>query len=234
MDDGSAAEYIMQALEGSARKEILSQPAADVRSAQIIFDIIEDTFGDKRGLSTLLSSFHGRRQGMAEGVLEYAQSLQLLREKINNAAEGTISNTTLRDRFVDGLYPQSLRRDIRRFVRENEGVSFHQARAEAQRWMREDSEADSHLEQVIATPAPKELEELKTQLTTLMKKTEELQAQLIQQTSQQSGRKPQCWYCHKPGHRQMECRSRLRDNAPMVQRGQPSRPQGRGSGNQGN
>ena len=33
-----------------------------------------------------------------------------------------------------------------------------------------------------------------------------------------SGNAFKCWYCRKPGHQQKECRSRIRDGAPMVNR----------------
>ena len=71
------------------------------------------------------------------------------------------------DRFIDGLHPPSLRR----YAREHDDVTFHQARAEAQRWMREDVD-------VVQPQHSKEVEELRAQVAALTAKTAELQAEL--------------------------------------------------------
>ena len=72
----------------------------------------------------------------------------MLSTEVNEAKAGTVTDEMLRDRFVDGLHPSSLRRDIRRFVRERDGATFQQARAEALRWTREDSEVEVRTERV--------------------------------------------------------------------------------------
>ena len=91
-----------------------------------------------------------------------------------------MSDEMLQDRFVDGLYPSCLHRDIQRFVRERDGATFQKARAEALRWMREDNEVEERTEQVQAAPSPtcQELKELCAQLAVLTTKTEELQTAL--------------------------------------------------------
>ena len=128
----------------------LRQEGVDLRWSrpQKFLAILKEAFGDQRGLSALLTAFLCRRQGIYERVLEYAQSLVMLSTEVNEAKAGTVTDEMLRDRFVDGLYPSSLRRDIRRFVRERDGATFQQARAEALRWTREDSEVEVRTEQV--------------------------------------------------------------------------------------
>ena len=88
---------------------MLSRPA--VTTAAEGLAILKETF------AALLTAFHSRRQGVYERVLEYAQSLVMLSTNVNEAKAGTVNDEMIRDRFVYGLHPSSLRRDIRRFVR---------------------------------------------------------------------------------------------------------------------
>jgi len=57
MEDGATVEWIIQALEGSARREVLTRPTGEADTAA---QVLAGTFGDQRGLSALLTSFHGR------------------------------------------------------------------------------------------------------------------------------------------------------------------------------
>ena len=138
----------------------------------------------------------------------------MLSTKVNEAKAGTVSDEMLRDPFVDGLYLLSLRRDIQRFVREHDGATFQQARAEALRWMREDNEVEVRTEQVQAAPSPtcQELKELRAQIAALTPKTEELQTALQQPALAQPPPRVQsvCHWCRKPGHLHCDCRARRR------------------------
>ena len=90
----------------------------------------------------------------------------MLTTKLNAAQADAVNPAMFCDCFIDGLHPPSLRRDIRRYAREHADVTFHQARAEAQRWMREDADVEVRAEKVlVAQPQhSKELEELRTQV----------------------------------------------------------------------
>ena len=82
------------------------RPAGEATTAAEVLAILKETFGDQRDL---LTTFHSRRQGICERVVEYAQSLVMLSIKVNEAKAGTVNDEMLRDRFVDGLHPPSLR-----------------------------------------------------------------------------------------------------------------------------
>ena len=139
---------------------------------------------------------------MGESVVGYAQHLLMLTTKLNAAQADAVNPAMLCDRFIDGLHPPSLRRDIRRYAREHAGVTFHQARAEAQRWMREDADVEVRAEQVlVAQPQhSKEVEELRAQVAAL---TAELQAEL-QHQSTRAPRPTVCYWCEQPGRFQLE------------------------------
>ena len=186
--------------------------------------VLAATFGDHRGLAALLTSFHGRRQGMGESVVGHAQHLLMLTTKLNAVKADAVNPAMLRDRFTDGCTPippsrhSSLRHD---------DVTFHQTRAGAQRWMHEDADVEVRAEQVlVAQPQhSKEVEELRAQVAALTAKTAELRHQ-----STRAPRPKICYWCEQPGHFQQDCVERHQ----YVQRQQgprasfnPSRPQPR-------
>jgi hypothetical protein len=78
LQDGAAVEFIISALSGTARQEIIGQADDEIATPEQVLTILEETFGDRRGLQTLLSNFHSCRQGRTEGVVEFAQRLQQL------------------------------------------------------------------------------------------------------------------------------------------------------------
>jgi len=142
LEEGTAVEWLILTLDGSALREVLIRAAGEADTAAQVLVVLAATFGDH--LSALLTSFHGRRQGMGESVVGY---LLMLTTKLNAAQADAVNPAMLCDRFIDGLHPPSLRRDIRRYAREHADVTFHQARAEAQRWMREDADVEVRAEQ---------------------------------------------------------------------------------------
>ena len=89
----------------------------------------------------------------------------MLTTKLNAAQADDVNPAMLCYCFIEGLHPPSVRRDIRRYAREHDDVTFHQARAEAQRWMHEDADVEVRAEQVlVAQPKhSKEVEELRAQ-----------------------------------------------------------------------
>lgn len=232
---GEAVEWVLQALEGAARQEILSRPEEEISTVEKILGVLEETFGDHRGIATLLSSFYGRRQGRLEPVLDYAQCLQQLANQISGKGPSSIPPHSLRDRFVEGLYIPALRRDIRRYVRETAAVTFSMARAEALRWMREDYDAEEagtvHLEQINSGKQPDQLAELTRKVDMLLQEKAErdqetanlrdenkrlrTEIQAASQWDHSSRGAPRfsgaCFYCKKGGHKKAECRKRLRD-----------------------
>ena len=216
-------------LEGSARREVLTRAAGEADTAAQVLAVLAATFGDH--LSALLTSFHGRRQGMGESVVGYTQHLLMLATKLNAAQADAVNPAMLCDRFIDGLHPPSLRRDIRRYAREHDDVTFHQARAEAQRWMREDADVEVRAEQVlVAQPQhSKEVQELRAQVAALTAKTAELQAELRHQSTRAPRPKVRYW-CEQPGHFQQDCAERRqyvqRQPGPRTSFN-PSRPQPR-------
>ena len=76
----------------------------------------------------------------------------------------------------------SLKRDIKRYIRENAGATFADVTREALRWMREDSCPDFTAEQLQAVPRNDSLHRLETQIAALSTETASLKQQLQHQS----------------------------------------------------
>ncbi|XP_070184086.1 uncharacterized protein [Littorina saxatilis] len=224
---GEGAEWLIQSLAGAARKEVNLHPPQATATADLVLTILQDTFGDHASSSSLLSSFFTRYQGQEEGLLSYAHSLQSLHVKINSVVPDTLTDDALRDHFIDGLFLHPLRRDLLRFVRGREAVTFAAVRAEALRWMRED--VDVVADQ--ATPVSKErsagLSRLQVPVNELAVSSAELRAALDQHPraaprQQQPSAKPRCWLCNRHGHLQSRCPTKRHGSQQPLSWRQPS------------
>nr|KAG5700403.1 hypothetical protein BaRGS_010316 [Batillaria attramentaria] len=198
LSDGAATEFVLGALTGCAKAEILSRPANTRSSAGAILDLIRAEFGDHRDLVTLLADFHGRRQGVAEGVYQCAHAV-LAAARVNAKRTDTLSEDLIRDRFADGLHPPELRRDVRRYIRGKPGTTFQEAKAEALRWMREDS-APTETLQLQLSAMSAEIVQLRLTVAALSARLEKPQepAETIPDTSA-------CNWCDQAGHSESDC-----------------------------
>ena len=178
MPEAAAASWILASLEGQARDQVLSLEASDIDTPEKIFAILKRHWGEHRDASTLCGAFYKRQQGRAESVAEYAAALRRLWGKANIAAPATLSPTALRDVFANGLTPTSMRRDVKRFLREREEATFEDAVEEAQRWMREDDDTAVTQQQVLPDPS---LARLESQLAALTTETASLKQSLQEQ-----------------------------------------------------
>ena len=130
MDDGVAVEWVLQALQGSARREVLDSLKRGVRSAEDILSVLQGTFEDRQTVTHLLANFYGMRQG-STSLLNFAQQLQQLGQRINRQRPGAIPDPLLRDQFLEGVANLDLRRELRRHLRDKPESTFLSVRAEA-------------------------------------------------------------------------------------------------------
>ena len=180
LQDAAAATWIISALEGHARQEIIRLPAEEINSPNKIYKIIEQTWGEQRDGNTLASAFYRRQQGLTETVTEYANSLQSLWAKANVAQEGILDAKSLRNQYASGLHPPALRKDIRRLMREKPTSTFEEVMTEAQRWMREDSLDAAATDQLLTTPSNEAIARLEGQIASLTTETASLRQTLHQ------------------------------------------------------
>ena len=198
---------------------------------------LELNWGEQRDTSMLAAVFYEHQQGLTELVGDYAVALQALWAKAN-AAPGTLSVSMLRDAFSNGLDPASLKRDIKRFIRERPESTFTAAKTEALRWMREDSNTDATSEQLtsvnnaVLTRMEAQLSALTTETTSLKQQLQGQRRHASQPSQAPRGnqrglsagnhrnggfggrhnRHPtvECCWCRRPGHNEGECYAKQR------------------------
>ena len=107
MPDETAASWILGALEGRARREVLAKGATNLNTPAKIFEILEQHWGEHRDTSTLAGAFYKRQQGPREQVGDYATALQGLWRKTNAnpTVQGETTPKTLPDPTTQSQSP---------------------------------------------------------------------------------------------------------------------------------
>jgi hypothetical protein len=227
---GHARDFVINALRGLARREVLSSPADDRTTAADILELIQTVFGDSRRLTTVLNTFHSRRMGIAEGVLSFSHALAELAARANATTPGTIPDQLLRDHFIEGLTPKELRRDCKHLARSTPATTFLQAKAEALRWMREDATdagdpTVSHLYARTPASLPAISEGNQAFQAAVFAELRSIREEMASRTSvpvpaapthpepaQVSLARPsqpgKCWWCQQDGHQERHCEAK--------------------------
>ncbi|XP_076463335.1 uncharacterized protein LOC143295496 [Babylonia areolata] len=223
LDDATASLWLISALAGRARQQIVRLPATEVDTPAKILTLLEENWGEQRDTTDLATAFFTRQQQSKETITVYASHLRYLWTKVNKAEDGMmqVPATILRDAFARGLQPAALRRDVRRFIRDHPDTTFEAAKKEAQRWLREDSDAgDSHNATVAC---------LQAQLATLTAEVNSLRQQQQQFpmpahrphppgpahhprrcAADRAPDPPHCVWCQRSGHTEDQCRHKQR------------------------
>ena len=159
-----------------------------------------------------------------------------------------LTDGMLWDTFASGPHSVSLKRDLKRYIRENAESTYAEVK-EALRWMREDSCLETTTEQ-LAVPNHDGRQRLETQIAALLTKTATVKQQLGRQSDSKtipdqrhnpgsaSDSRPthnggprdlDCGWCQRRGHTESQCRAKRRyqQRYGVPQRRHPQeRPQG--------
>lgn len=105
-----------------------------------LFSYLRGAFREKRTTPQLLHAFSARRQVDGEDLRDYSHALSqllnlTLQQSPNAVADAQLS---LRDQFIEGVCDSTLRRELRRLVREKPDSSLLELREEAMLWTPED------------------------------------------------------------------------------------------------
>lgn len=97
-------------------------------------------FRDERSTPQLLHAFYARRQLDGEDLRDYSHALSQLLNSVLQVFPGVVADTqlVLRDQFIEGVRDSTLRRELRRLVREKPESSLFDVREEAILWALED------------------------------------------------------------------------------------------------
>lgn len=149
------ALFILDHLGGSAKREIRFRPREEREDPDKVFGILKELYGSSRSYISLQEKFFSRKQRETESLQDFSHALLALMERIKQHAPGGMPNsiTLLRDQFVEHVFDNGLRRELKRFVRLNPGSTILEVRKEAIRWVDEGMCSPEQRERSNSVPA---------------------------------------------------------------------------------
>jgi hypothetical protein len=138
--DADAVDFLMYHLDGAAKDEIRLRPAGERERPAQLFKILRDSFGEGLTSTQAMRKFFERKQRDRETVRDFCHALMLLLARVERLQGTDVPNKDrlLQDQLLENLRDASLRRDIKRWVRDHPDKSFQQIREEVQHWIDED------------------------------------------------------------------------------------------------
>ena len=133
------ANFVLSYLEGPAKEEMKLY----LTNSDQIFDLLQESFGQKRSVPQLLKAFYDRRQREGETLREFSHALRGLQSKIEkkSVTKSSGQDAALREHFAENARDPLLRKELKKFIRTPPEVSFLDTREEAIRWAEEDEKS---------------------------------------------------------------------------------------------
>ena len=133
------ANFVLSYLEGPAKEEMKLY----LTNSDQIFDLLQESFGEKRSVPQLLKAFYDRPQREGETLREFSHALRGLQSKIEkkSVTKSSGQDAALRDHFAENARDPLLRKELKKFIRTPLEVSFLDTREEAIRWAEEDEKS---------------------------------------------------------------------------------------------
>ena len=137
------ANFVLSYLEGPAKEEMKLYPKSDLTNSDKIFDLLQESFGEKRSVPQLLKAFYDRRQREGETLRAFSHALRELQAKIQkkSVTKSSGQDAALRDHFAENVRDPPLRKELKKFIRTHPEISFLDTREEAIRWAEEDEKS---------------------------------------------------------------------------------------------
>lgn len=219
-----AVTYVLGALEGPARRAVIGQPKHLIDDVDKILGHLRETFGNRNDLRDLLAAYYNRHQQQGERAAEYANALTRLQTEVNRRRPGALTDEDVVSQFLKGLRNRHVRRHTALLAEGQLFVSLQACISRASVAEREEDDVASRedLERVtrgvfqLATePPPRPLE---------VQRPPDVQQAAAAAAPPAPGSWI-CFWCERPGHRELEC--------PTKQRYHQRRNQRRGRGGYG-
>ena len=118
-------------------------PKSDLTNSDKIFDLLQESFGEKRSVPQLLKAFYDRRQREGETLRAFSHALRELQAKIQkkSVTKSSGQDAALRDHFAENVRDPLPRKELKKFIRTHPEISFLDTREEAIRWAEEDEKS---------------------------------------------------------------------------------------------
>lgn len=143
-------DFVLSLLKGAALEEVRLRMGNDAKHPCDIFEYLRAAFREKRSVSQLLQTFYSRRQLEGEDIRAYSHALSQILNSIQKQSANAVANASMaiRDQFIEGIRDTSLRRDLRKLVRDKPESTLIEVRDEALTWSLEDPKP--HVPKVIS------------------------------------------------------------------------------------
>ncbi|XP_024118450.1 uncharacterized protein LOC112139845 [Oryzias melastigma] len=138
-------DFILSHVKGPALEEVKLRTRGQTVRPSELFLYLREAFREKRTTPQLLHTFYARRQLEGENLRDYSHALsQLLNSALLNSPGVVIDpQLAIRDQFIEGVRDSTLRRELRRLIREKPMSSLFDVREEAIMWTLEDQPKSS-------------------------------------------------------------------------------------------
>lgn len=119
-------ELTKQHLKDEARATVKFMLRDSEKSADDVFKVLLDTYGDKVPIGTRLKDFYDRKQMQGEMIRSYAYDLQERLSRIQRREPGRVpdAESVLKEQLVLGLRDDFLRREMKRRVKGGHKFDF--------------------------------------------------------------------------------------------------------------
>ena len=216
------ADFILRKLGGPARKEILARGPNVRKSAEQIIDIILNVFGEEKEVGKLQERLFNIRQEDGESLLQLSLRILDIVERLESTTLGGQKSELLKERFCAAVRDTTLKREIRRLIREQPALSFFDLRAQAIEFVGDHEKPRGKVvasSETASSAISDTLEHLMRQVKELSVGQQKLSSDLTAMKSEAKGktqgeRKPPrrneageliCYKCQKPGHIAINC-----------------------------
>lgn len=138
-------DFVMSLLRGPALEEVRLRLDSEYDQTSDLFSYLKEAFREKRTAAQLLNSFYGRKQREGEDLRDFSHALSQIMVAITKRSSTAVANEklALRDQFIEGVRDPSLRRELRKFVRDKPASTLIEVREEAWSWSLDESSANT-------------------------------------------------------------------------------------------
>lgn len=126
-------QFVLNSLEGEAKREVRAAPEAVRATTQAIFEFLSGQYGDSTPVAVLRTQFFNCKQGPGQTLRAFALRLREQFSRLKSREHHGLGEeeTLLRDQFLLGLREGPIRQSLRVQLRRDAALTFEDLRREA-------------------------------------------------------------------------------------------------------